>query len=149
MTDQPDSTDVAADDAHPEQVRVRMEKRSRLIEKGMPPYPLTVERSHTLREILDRYDAAELGPDHRTGDNVAVTGRVIFLRNTGKLCFARLREGDGTELQAMFSLAELGEDSLGDFKALVDIGDHLSLIHISEPTRRTPISYAVFCLKKK
>ena len=27
--------------------------------------------------------------------------------------------------------------------------DKLSLIHISEPTRRTPISYAVFCLKKK
>ena len=27
--------------------------------------------------------------------------------------------------------------------------DRLSLIHISEPTRRTPISYAVFCLKKK
>src|SRR5664279_6662430 len=25
----------------------------------------------------------------------------------------------------------------------------LSLIHISEPTRRTPISYAVFCLKKQ
>src|SRR5665647_2340334 len=24
--------------------------------------------------------------------------------------------------------------------------DSLSLIHISEPTRRTPISYAVFCL---
>ena len=30
-------------------------------------------------------------------------------------------------------------------KAILD----LSLIHISEPTRRTPISYAVFCLKKK
>ena len=27
--------------------------------------------------------------------------------------------------------------------------EELSLIHISEPTRRTPISYAVFCLKKK
>src|SRR5665647_1963110 len=25
----------------------------------------------------------------------------------------------------------------------------MALIHISEPTRRTPISYAVFCLKKK
>ena len=25
---------------------------------------------------------------------------------------------------------------------------YLSLIHISEPTSRTPISYAVFCLKK-
>src|SRR5665647_4954 len=32
---------------------------------------------------------------------------------------------------------------LNELKAL-----GLSLIHISEPTRRTPISYAVFCLKK-
>ena len=31
----------------------------------------------------------------------------------------------------------------------VPVGLDLSLIHISEPTRRTPISYAVFCLKKK
>src|SRR5660397_282341 len=28
-------------------------------------------------------------------------------------------------------------------------GEHLSLIHISEPTRLRRISYAVFCLKKK
>src|SRR5680860_1675206 len=35
---------------------------------------------------------------------------------------------------------------LNSFKVL---GGSLSLIHISEPTRRTPISYAVFCLKKK
>src|SRR5665647_63584 len=32
---------------------------------------------------------------------------------------------------------------------LVKEAGFLSLIHISEPTRRTPISYAVFCLKKK
>src|SRR5664279_5448481 len=31
----------------------------------------------------------------------------------------------------------------------VSVVHNLSLIHISEPTRRTPISYAVFCLKKK
>src|SRR5665647_2460421 len=31
----------------------------------------------------------------------------------------------------------------------MDVLWDLSLIHISEPTRRTPISYAVFCLKKK
>src|SRR5450756_737546 len=34
---------------------------------------------------------------------------------------------------------------LGDF----NVGDKLSLIHISEPTRLGMISYAVFCLKKK
>src|SRR5664279_5657714 len=36
------------------------------------------------------------------------------------------------------------DDSNGSIdQAVLD----LSLIHISEPTRRTPISYAVFCLK--
>src|SRR5680860_1687355 len=42
------------------------------------------------------------------------------------------------------------------FKIFIDLrwdqfslAQDLSLIHISEPTRRTPISYAVFCLKKK
>ena len=56
-----------------------------------------------------------------------MAGRVIFLRNTGKLCFVRLREGDGTELQVMLSLADLGEEELARFKALVDIGDLLAV----------------------
>src|SRR5665647_671966 len=34
-------------------------------------------------------------------------------------------------------------------KTFLRVALRLSLIHISEPTRRTPISYAVFCLKKK
>ena len=38
----------------------------------------------------------------------------------------------------------MGGQALGELKKY-----ELSLIHISEPTRRTPISYAVFCLKKK
>ena len=38
------------------------------------------------------------------------------------------------------------EDTLESRRSRVQT---LSLIHISEPTRRTPISYAVFCLKKK
>ena len=44
-------------------------------------------------------------------------------------------------------------DVIGFFKKKVNgetqTVSKLSLIHISEPTRRTPISYAVFCLKKK
>ncbi len=120
-------SDGEAADGLPEQMKVRRQKRDTLIERGLEAYPLTVERTHTLAEILGTYDPAELGPDHRTGVMVAVTGRVIYLRNTGRLCFARLREGDGTELQAMFSQAELGVESLADFKALVDIGDHLAV----------------------
>lgn len=49
----------------------------------------------------------------------------MFLRNTGKLCFATLREGDGTELQAMISLNKVGENALSAWKADVDLGDHV------------------------
>src|SRR5664279_2736665 len=41
------------------------------------------------------------------------------------------------------------ENVLGEAGKGHVIAFNLSLIHISEPTRRTPISYAVFCLKKK
>ncbi len=106
----------------------------------MDPYPVLVTRTHSLRQIVSAYDSGELGADHETGDHVAVTGRVIFLRDTGKLCFARLREGDGTELQAMLSLADLGEHELREFKSLVDIGDIIAVQGEVVTSRRGELS---------
>lgn len=110
----------------PEQIRVRRAKRAELLARGVDPYPVEVARSHMLREVREAYP--DLPVDAVTGEQVSVVGRVIFLRNTGKLCFATLREGDGTELQAMLSLADVGAEQLADWKALVDLGDHV-LVH--------------------
>ena len=96
MDDAPESETTAED--LPEQMQVRRDKRQRLLDAGRQAYPITVERTHTIRELRTAYDGQELEPDHRTGERVAITGRVIFQRNTGKLCFARLREGDGSEI---------------------------------------------------
>ena len=49
---------------------------------------------------------------------------MIFLRNTGKLCFATLLEGDA-ELQVMLSRDRVGEAALASWKADVDLGDHV------------------------
>jgi lysyl-tRNA synthetase, class II len=125
MNDRP--ANGADSDDLPEQMRVRRDKRERMLTGGRDPYPVEVPRTHTLRQVREAYDDDGLPPDTHTGDEVAVAGRVIFLRNTGKLCFARLRAGDGTELQVMVSLADVGEQALADFKALVDIGDHLAV----------------------
>jgi len=135
----PEPSDQQLDEL-PEQMRVRRDKRVRLMERGMSPYPLNVPRTHTIEEITSSYDAVELGLDHKTGDQAAVAGRVIFLRNTGKLCFVRLRAGDGGELQVMLSVAELGAESLVDFKALVDIGDHLAVQGEVVTSRRGELS---------
>jgi lysyl-tRNA synthetase class 2 len=127
MNEAPDPRAESQGDDLPEQLQVRRDKRQRLLDSGREAYPVTVERTHTIREIREKYDGQALEPDTRTGERVAITGRVIFQRNTGKLCFARLREGDGTEIQVMLSLADIGEESLAEFKALVDIGDLLAV----------------------
>jgi lysyl-tRNA synthetase class 2 len=72
-----------------------------------------------------RAEFPELKIDVATGKTVSVAGRVVFARNTGKLCFATLQSGDGERIQAMVSLDKVGEESLELYKELVDLGDHL------------------------
>jgi lysyl-tRNA synthetase class 2 len=105
----------------PEQMRVRLDKRARLLGEGREAYPVGVPRTHTLTQVREAY--GHLQTAEETQDVVGVVGRVVFIRNTGKLAFATLQEGDGTRLQAMLSLAEVGEQSLAAWKADVDLGD--------------------------
>lgn len=104
-------------------MRIRREKRERLLAAGVDPYPVELPRTHTLAKVRESY--SDLPTDTATGDMVGVAGRVMFLRNTGKLCFATLREGDGTELQAMLSLNNVGEAALSAWKSDVDLGDYV------------------------
>ncbi|MDH6196369.1 lysyl-tRNA synthetase class 2 [Mycobacterium frederiksbergense] len=105
----------------PEQFRIRQGKRERLLAQGRDPYPVTVPRTHSLAELRSTY--GDLAADTQTGEMVGVSGRVVFARNSGKLCFATLQEGDGTQLQAMISLAQVGQEELDAWKADVDLGD--------------------------
>jgi len=124
----------------PEQVRIRHEKRERLLASGIEAYPVHVDRTISLADLRRKYRV--LGPDEQPGteegvrylavgeetsDEVAIAGRLIFMRNTGKLCFATLQDGDGTKVQAMLSLAEVGEEALAAWKADVDLGDFVSV----------------------
>jgi lysyl-tRNA synthetase class 2 len=105
----------------PEQFRIRQAKRERLLADGRTPYPVEVARTHTLAEIRRAYPDLEANTE--TGQVVGVAGRVMFARNSGKLCFATLQEGDGTHLQAMISLDRVGQESLDAWKSDVDLGD--------------------------
>jgi lysyl-tRNA synthetase class 2 len=121
------STDPQApvEDDLPEQLRIRREKRVNLIDRGVEPYPVSVPRTHSLVSIREKYK--DLETDTATGDHASLVGRIIFKRDTGKLCFATLREGDGTEIQAMLSLDKVGQDQLDAWKSDVDLGDIVSV----------------------
>ena len=106
----------------PEQIAVRLAKRERLNEMG-GAYPVSVPVTHTIDQVRAAYPDLEI--DVATGDKVALAGRIVFQRNTGKLCFATLQAGSGQRLQAMLSLDKVGETRLEEYKELVDLGDHV------------------------
>ena len=124
------TSDAAAESAAPsvesdlpEQMRIRHEKRAELAVRGIDPYPVRLPVTATIASVRAAYP--DLPVDAMTGERVGIAGRVIFSRNTGRLCFATLRSGDGAEIQAMISLASVGEQQLADWKELVDLGDHV------------------------
>ncbi len=106
----------------PEQIAVRLAKRERLNELG-DAYPVSLPITHTIEQVRAAYPDLEI--DVATGDKVGLAGRVMFQRNTGKLCFATLQAGGGERIQAMLSLDKVGQEQLDLFKELVDLGDHL------------------------
>lgn len=109
-----------------EQFAVRAAKRERLRAEGWEPYPVWLPITTTIAAVRERYGHLQAGQE--TDDVVGVAGRVVFLRNTGRLCFATLADGAGTTLQAMLSAKALpgaGHTSLAAFKSDVDLGDHL------------------------
>jgi lysyl-tRNA synthetase class 2 len=144
MTDPPvtrpaagEPPDAAAADAVPEQVAVRMAKRRRIRDGGADPYPVSVPRTATCAELRERY--AGLAPDTATGDVESVAGRILRMRDSGRLVFATIRDGTG-ELQLMLGVDQLGPDRLARWKADVDIGDHVSATGEVVSSRRGELS---------
>ncbi|MET0933452.1 MAG: lysine--tRNA ligase [Mycetocola sp.] len=128
-----------------EQKAVRLAKRERLIALAADPaggaYPVSVPITTTIPAVRERYGSLEA--DETSGDVVGLAGRIVFLRNTGKLCFASLQSGDGSRIQAMVSLAEVGGESLALWKELVDLGDHLFVSGEVISSRRGELSIMV------
>lgn len=138
-----DTADAERDEF--EQKSVRLAKRERLMAERKDasggPYPVAVPVTDSIPALRERFGDLEAGAE--TGVTAAVAGRVVFSRNTGKLCFATLQAGDGSRIQAMVSLAAVGEASLQDWKELVDLGDHVFVRGEVISSRRGELSIMV------
>jgi Lysyl-tRNA synthetase (class II) len=134
-----------SDEEVSQQKAVRLAKRERLIEQAGSPaggaYPVSLPITDTIPAVRARY--GDLEADATTGVIVGLAGRVVHARNTGKLCFASLQSGDGSRIQAMVSLAEVGEESLAAWKEFVDLGDHVFVKGEVISSRRGELSVLV------
>ncbi|MFJ4037247.1 lysine--tRNA ligase [Microbacterium sp. NPDC090007] len=146
MTDAPanDAAEPTEDEVF-EQKAVRLAKRERLLAERVDAaggaYPVSVPITTTIPALRARFGDLDAGAE--TGETAGVAGRVVFSRNTGKLCFASLQSGDGSRIQAMVSLANVGDESLQAWKELVDLGDHVFVSGEVISSRRGELSIMV------
>jgi lysyl-tRNA synthetase class 2 len=125
----------------------RLAKVAALRARGVDPYPVRFDRTHTSAEVLEHGGHLEAGVE--SGDVVRVAGRVVLLRRMGKLTFATVRDGSGT-LQLFVSLAVLGDDGFAAFDDL-DLGDWVGAVGTVMKTRKGELSVKVdeWCLLAK
>jgi lysyl-tRNA synthetase class 2 len=145
VTDDIATAAPATDGDIAEQKAVRLGKRARLIEDAASAaegaYPVSLPITHSIADVRAAFPDLEV--DAQTGVVVGVAGRVVHSRNTGKLCFAALQAGDGSRIQAMVSLAEVGEEQLERWKDLVDLGDFVFVSGQVISSRRGELSILV------
>lgn len=117
----------------------RLQKLDDMRAAGANPYPYRFDRTGTLAELRAQHGALDAGTE--TEIEVAIAGRVMLMRDSGKLIFATVRDRDG-EVQLFVSKAVIGDDA---FEALrdLDLGDWVGVHGTVMTTRKGELSVKV------
>jgi lysyl-tRNA synthetase class 2 len=103
--------------------KIRLEKLTRLKEKGIDPYPRRLKRTHTILEAVDAFLEAEKAKKEEP-IQAALAGRIRSLRPMGKIIFAHIEDGTG-RIQLFFRSNDIGEEQVEFFKDHFDLGDYI------------------------
>ena len=110
----PDDTSGTADAPEPTGSGLAAERarRQALVDEirraGGTPYPYRFDRTHTVADL--RAGWGDLEPGIETDVAVSTAGRIVLLRDSGKLVFATLRDRSG-DIQLFISKAVVGDEA--------------------------------------
>lgn len=119
--------------------KVRLAKREALLAEGKNPYGSAYRYTHHVDELNRLYSDLEDGAT--TEDQVKVAGRIMAIRDQGKIMFIVLRDS-GNDIQLFCRINSLGEDLFKEMKDL-DVGDWIGAEGAMMRTRRGQLSVAV------
>ena len=109
-------------------IKARKDKLKILRDKGLDPYPSAVLRTHAISEIRKLFTALS-----RNKKKVSVTGRVLGLRDQGKIIFVDLDDGTGS-LQAL--ITRIKTKDFDTLKTTLDIGDYIEVSGVLIKTKK-------------
>ncbi len=95
---------------------IRLQKARTLRTQGTQPYAASFDRTHTLEGARETQD----------GTALAVAGRLVLLRDMGKMTFGTLQDHTG-RLQILVREEDLGEKKYKEMLDLIDLGDFIGV----------------------
>lgn len=105
----------------PEEDRLR--KLRELLAQGISPYPNRVTRTHTARQAVAAFEAAETTqPGDPQPVEVTVCGRIVRQNLKGKVYFAHIEDGTG-RVQVFVRIDRVGEQAYDLVRRHLDLGD--------------------------
>ncbi len=114
--------------------QTRLDKLTALRAAGIDPYPLRSAPTHTTAVAITTFEQIEQD-DHPDAPEIEVTvaGRVVAMRDKGKLIFADIEDEHG-RVQLFVRQNSIGQENHTTLKKLIDLGD---FIQASGPVFRT------------
>jgi len=107
-----------------------------LLEKKIEPYPYEFNRTHTSKDIKNKYNTIEM--DTYTNEDASYSGRLLLYRNIGKIIFLDLYDSFG-KIQVVAKEDTLSKEDF-DLLQHVDTGDILGVSGKIFKTKRGELS---------
>lgn len=118
-------------------LKERFSKIEKLKKQGINAYPSNYDKKNSCFEIQEKYQ--KLKPEEMTKDSVKIAGRIMTLRNLGKINFANLQDFTG-KIQIVIQEDESGKKINEFFLENVDSGDFIGVEGIVFRTKRGELS---------
>ena len=121
-------------------INERKRKLEELKKKGINPYPHKFDVKNYSNEIKSKY--SKLKDNGQSSDKIKIAGRVMMIRNLGKLIFATVQDSKG-KIQIILQKGTTSSDSFDLFKKYIDAGDFVGCDGSIMKTRTGEVSVLV------
>jgi len=101
-------------------IKERLKKIEELRKQGIEPYAYAFNQKDKAAELHAKF--SELRPEEKSGYKASIAGRVMAVRDIGKIIFAVLQDASG-KIQVVLQKDETSSQMLEFFKRYIDTGD--------------------------
>ncbi len=121
-------------------VAERMKKLSDLRKQKINPYPYSYDKKDSAATLQKEHE--KLKPEQKSKTQAKIAGRLMSLRDMGKIAFATLQDDSG-RIQILLQDGETSEKVFEFFKNYVDMGDFVGVEGSLLRTKRGELSIVV------